>query len=243
MTAVRRYRAALRRLLDDGDDQLDAIDDAGHRVAASIAAGGVLHVFGSGHSMLAAIDATFRAGGLAPVNLLHDPALAPWEPSRVSRVERLPGYGRAVSGLHDLRSGEVLVVVSHSGINPVPIEIAQAASERGLTVVAVTSRCHSVQAPSRHPDGLRLLDVADVVLDTHAPYGDVTVRLGDDLDTGPTSTALAVTILHCVVIAAIEELHRSGTPVPLLRSMNTAGADTDNDAMISPYADRLSRDP
>src|SRR5699024_12716294 len=90
MTAVETYRAAVLGLIRRGAEDTDPLDRASRAVARSLQDGGVLHVFGSGHSMLPAIDATFRAGGLAPVNLLHDPALAPWEPTRVSRIERLP---------------------------------------------------------------------------------------------------------------------------------------------------------
>src|SRR5699024_6283778 len=92
-------------------------------------------------------------------------------------IERLTGYGTAIAELQDLRAGEVIVVISHSGINPVPTQLAQQARERGLTVVAITSREHSLAGRSRHPEGLRLLDVADIVLDTHAPEGDITLTL------------------------------------------------------------------
>src|SRR5699024_7705047 len=83
-----------------------------------------------------------------------------------------------------------------SGINPVPTQLAQQARERGLTVVAITSREHSLAGRSRHPEGLRLLDVADIVLDTHAPEGDITLTLEDGTQTGPTSTILAGLLLH-----------------------------------------------
>ena len=243
MTAVETYRAAVLELIRRGAEDTGPLDRASRAVARSLQDGGVLHVFGSGHSMLPAIDATFRAGGLAPVNLLHDPALAPWEPTRVSRIERLPGYGTALGELQDLRPGEVLVVISHSGINAVPIEVAQHAAQRGLTVVAITSTAHSRASRARHPDGLRLLDVADIVLDTHAPEGDVTLTLADGTETGPTSTLLAVLLVHSLAIGAMEHLVAQGHGLPVLRSMNrTSGEDT-NDAVIAPFRGRLSREP
>lgn len=243
MTAVETYRAAVLQLIRRSAEETGPLDHACREVARSLRDGGVLHVFGSGHSMLPAIDATFRAGGLAPVNLLHDPSLAPWEPTRVGRIERLPGYGTALAELQDLRAGEVLVVISHSGINAVPIEVAQHATQRGLTVVAITSAPHSRASRPRHPDGLRLLDVADIVLDTHAPEGDVTLTLPDGTETGPTSTLLAVLLVHSLAIGAMEHLVAAGAPLPVLRSMNrTSGEDT-NDAAIAPYRGRLSREP
>ena len=243
MTAVHDYRRAVLSLIERSADQDQHLADASELIARSLLGGGVLHVFGSGHSMLPAIDATFRAGGLAPVNLVHDPSLAPWEPTRVSRIERLDGYGTAVADLQDLREGEVIVVVSHSGINPVPTQVAQQASRRGLHVVAITSREHSQAGTSRHPEGLRLLDVADIVLDTHAPRGDVTLTLTDGTRTGPTSTILATVILHSLILAAMERLGAEGTAPPVLTSMNTTGGDDRNDLALAPFRERLSREP
>lgn len=243
MKSVEKYRSSVLELIQRGAAEMDHLEQASRVLAQSLQDGGVLHVFGSGHSMLPAIDATFRAGGLAPVNLLHDPSLAPWEPTRVSRIERLPGYGTAIAQLHDLRRGEVIVIVSHSGINPVPVQLAEEARRSGLFVVAITSREHSLASRSRHPEGLRLLDVADVVLDTHAPEGDVTLTLEDGTETGPTSTILAVLLLHSLAIATMEQLSDAGVRPPVLRSMNrTVGEDT-NEAVIAPFRERLSREP
>ncbi|GAA1291539.1 MULTISPECIES: sugar isomerase domain-containing protein [Brachybacterium] len=243
MKSVEMYRRSVLELVARGAEETEDLERASRALARSLEGDGVLHVFGSGHSMLPAIDATFRAGGLAPVNLLHDPALAPWEPTRVSRIERLPGYGTAIAELHDLRRGEVLVIVSHSGINPVPVQLAEEARGLGLFVVAITSREHSQASRSRHPDGLRLLDVADVVLDTHAPEGDVTIALEDGTETGPTSTMLAALLLHSLVIATMEQLAATGARLPVLRSMNRADGDESNETVLAPFRERLSREP
>lgn len=243
MTAVETYRASVLELIRRGAEDTEPLERASQEVARSLREGGVLHVFGSGHSMLPAIDATFRAGGLAPVNLLHDPSLAPWEPTRVGRIERLSGYGTALAELQDLRAGEVLVVISHSGINAVPVEVAQHGVDRGLTIVAITSTAHSLASRSRHPGGERLLDVADIVLDTLAPEGDVTLTLEDGTETGPTSTLLAVLMVHSLVIGAMERLAADGVKLPVLRSMNRTSGDDTNEAAIAPFRERLSREP
>lgn len=243
MTAVETYRAAVLELIQRSAEESERLAHACTLLAESLRDGGVLHVFGSGHSMLPAIDATFRAGGLAPVNLLHDPSLAPWEPTRVGRIERLDGYGTALAELQDLRPGEVLVVISHSGINSVPIQVALHAQQQGLTVVAITSCTHSRASRSRHPDGLRLLDVADIVLDTHAPEGDVTFALEDGTETGPTSTMLATLLVHSLAIGTMEQLIAAGASPPVLRSMNRTSGDDTNDAALAPFRGRLSREP
>lgn len=234
MPATSAYVDAVRTLLGEFGEQESAhIDEAARYVADSLRAGGRLHVFGSGHSMLAAIESTVRAGGLAPVTLVYDPALSPADPARVSVVERLPGYGQAVIELSSVGRGEVLLVFSHSGINPVPVEVASAAHQRGALVVAITSVAHSQAVTSRHASGERLLDVADVVVDTHAPYGDTTVDVGG-VHTGAVSTILACAAVHAITVATVERLSAAGVDAPVLVSQNVDGGDDHNAGLLDP---------
>src|SRR5699024_7655169 len=152
-------------------------------------------------------------------------------------------YGTAIAELQDFRRGEVLVVISHSGVNPVQTQPGQHAQPDGLTVVAITSCAHSRSGRSRHPDGLRLLDVADLVLDTHAPTGDITLALGDGTETGPTSTIIATMLLHSLATGAMEQLRCAGTTPPVLTSMNRSGGDDSNKTVLRPYLARLCREP
>lgn len=110
--ATSEYFAAVHHLLETLErQQAAAIEAAAARIAHSIEGGGMLHVFGSGHSMLAAIEATVRAGGLAAVRLVYDDALSPVRPAQVSAVERRHGYAESVLDRADVRPGEVIVVV------------------------------------------------------------------------------------------------------------------------------------
>lgn len=137
-------------------------------VAGSIRGGGRLHLFGSGHSQLVAVEATSRAGGLHCAHAIVDPALSPADPAHAGLVERVHGYAETVLACERLERGEVVVVVSNSGINPAPVEAALGCRERGLQVVAVTSVAHWASVPSRHRGGRRLFEVADVAIDTTA---------------------------------------------------------------------------
>lgn len=234
-TATSAYFAAVRQLLEALEErETPAIDEAAERVARSIEAGGVMHVFGSGHSMLAAIESTVRAGGLAAVRLLYDPALSPTEPESVSQIERLHGHASTILEQGDLRSGESLIVVSNSGINPVPIEIALGARERGVSVVAITSAAHSTAATSRHESGQRLLDVADIVIDTGAPLGDTTITVGG-FPTGAVSTILASSAIHAITIRVVELLVAAGGDVPVLVSQNVDDTDEHNVRLLDRY--------
>ena len=140
MTALDRYFAsATATLTEVATTQGEALEAAARLAADSVAGGGMLHLFGAGHSQLVALDAFLRAGGLACVNPIVDPALAPAAGPDVSRVERTPGHAAAVLEGEDLRPGEVVVVVSNSGVNQVPVEVALGCRDRGLRVVALTN--------------------------------------------------------------------------------------------------------
>ena len=145
-------------------------------IFTSLRGGGVFHVFGSGHSHALAEEAYHRAGGLVPVNAIQEVFLTPLTPPGTSsQLERMPGLAKTILDSHDLRPGEVVMVISNSGINAVPIEVALETKSRGLTVVALTSRRHSQGMPSRHASGKRLFEIADIVLDNCGEPGDAGV--------------------------------------------------------------------
>ncbi|MEO3753293.1 sugar isomerase domain-containing protein [Streptomyces sp. B6B3] len=216
-----------------------AVERAARAIAGSIAAGGVVHYFGSGHSQLVALEPLQRAGGLAPVNVIADPALSPHAPRHAGAAERVAGYAAAILATADIRAGEVVVVVSNSGINAVPIEFALGARERGATVVALTNRAHSLAAVPRHATGRRLLDVADIVIDTHGRLGDTVVPVAD-VTVGALSTvvgAALVNALTCRVAQLLAEEH--GQSPPLLISQNAEGdAERHNSALLARHRDR-----
>jgi uncharacterized phosphosugar-binding protein len=241
MTAAGTYLQALAGHLERvAADEAAGLEEAATRIAASIAGGGILHVFGTGHSQLVALEAAERAGGLAAVNAIAPPALSPTEGARAAATERLVGYGEVALDQEDLRAGEVLVVVSNSGVNPVPIEVATGAAKRDLFVVAITSRSHSEAAAARHPSGARLHEVAHLTLDTGTPAGDAAVALGDGTPIGPLSTVLASAVLHAVITRAAERLVEAGRPAPVLRSQNLTDHDVNGD-LFARYADRTGR--
>src|SRR6266545_1327868 len=140
MTALDRYFAsATATLAEVAATQGETLEAAARLVADSVADGGVLHLFGAGHSQLVALDAFLRAGGLACVNPIVDPALAPAAGLDVGRVERTPGHAATVLEGEDLRPGEVVVVVSSSGVNRCPAGDAAVALAGGDRVGPMTT--------------------------------------------------------------------------------------------------------
>lgn len=228
------YLRRLARLVDAlADTQGRQVVEVGARVGASIADGGVLHLFGAGHSRLPAEDVCIRAGSLTATRAI-------W-PDRLSdKFERHEGLAPVVLSLGDVQPGEVLVVISNSGINPMPVEVATEARKRGAYVVGLGSREHSLATPSRHSGGQRLLDVCDAFLDTGVPAGDALVH--DDrlpAPVGPASTVAGAALLHAVLVEAAGWLVAHGHTPPLRISRNLPGGDEHNAAISRRYAARI----
>lgn len=219
--------------------QNDKIIELAERIAESIGAGGVLHAFGSGHSHMLCEEMFHRSGGLVPVNAMIDVNFTQLGSVNPSLLERMPGYGELILTSHDLRAGEVLLVISNSGINPVTIEVAQGAKERGLFVAAMTSAEAYRDVPSRHPSGLKLSDVADLVIDTGVPKGDGLIEVDPNLPrVGPASTVITAALINAVLVEAVTRLVAKGFEPPVFISGNVGG-DQHNEALMQNYAHRI----
>ena len=206
-------------------------------LGASIARGGVVHTFGSGHSELVSREIIGRAGGLVCITGIIDPT--------GGFIENLPGYGTKLVERYDrqyqLLAGEVVIVISNSGKNGSPIDVALYAKKKGLTVVALTCMAMSRVTPSRHPGGRRLFEVADHVLDNGGVPGDAIVDLDEGVKAGPTSTLIGCSVLNWLTLATVEWLKTHGHPLPILRSQNLPGAIEYNRELGQKYKARLSR--
>lgn len=237
-----RYQQAVLELLGTiGRTQAEPLERAARAVFASLRNGGVFHVFGGGHSHALAEEAYHRAGGLVPVNAIQEVFLTPLTPPRTSgELERVPGLARIILDGHDLRPGEALMVISNSGINAVPVEMALEGKARGLTVIALTSLRHSRAAASRHPSGRRLFEVADLVLDNCGEPGDGAVRYeGLEGRVGPTSLLAGAFLVNALVCRVVELFLESGLTPPVYRSANLPGGDEHNRRLEAKYRGRI----
>ena len=223
-------------------DEAMTIDRAAEMMVTSLAGGGTLHVFGAGHAHLFAEELAFRAGGLAPVNPIVDYGytLMGGSASLSTRLERLEGYATAKLQSYDLRPGEVLLVVSQSGINPGPVEAALYAKERHLNVIAVTSVGHSRGMLSRHSSGKRLYEIADVVIDNHVPMGDALVELRPGFPrVSAASTVVGAAILQALVAEVTSRLMQRGIEPPVWISSNVPDGDAHNKRLAEKYPARI----
>jgi uncharacterized phosphosugar-binding protein len=206
-------------------------------LGASVARGEVIHTFGSGHSEIIAREIVGRAGGLVCITSINDPT--------AGFIENLVGYGTKLVERYDrqyeLRPGEVVIVISNSGKNASPIEVALHAKKKGCVVVGLCSLAMSSTAKTVHPGGQNLHALADHVLDNIGVPGDTVLQLTPEIMTGPTSTFIGASLLNWLLLSTMEWLKANGHELPVLRSQNLPGAIEHNRAVGAKYRHRLSK--
>jgi uncharacterized phosphosugar-binding protein len=241
MAAYREYSRRMYDVLEDMfNTQGEKIEQVTGWMADSIAAGGVVHLFGSGHSHLVAEEVFHRAGSLMPLNPMLDVNLTFLGSVNATLLERTPGYAGVVIGSHDIREGEIVFVISNSGVNPVPIEAVMEARKRGARTVAITSDAHYASAPSRHESGKRLADVADLTLDTCVPWGDAIVELpGVEQPVGGISSIAGMALMTAIVVETTQQLLDRGINPPVIPTMNLPGGDEKIQGLLETYGARL----
>ena len=219
-------------------DNAESLKEAGKRIAKSIAADGVLHTFGSGHSQILASEIERRAGGLVPVSSIHDPADG-WP-------EQISGYGARLFQRYvyqyEVQASDVVLVISNSGRNAAPIEVAMEARAAGMQVIAMTSLEMSKKTTSRHPSGQKLYEIADLVLDNGAVPGDAAIKAaGFAHKIGPTSTMSGALLLNLLSMEIIEKLIEMGVTPPTYVSQNADGGASHNESLALKYRHRIRR--
>ncbi|WP_171114707.1 MULTISPECIES: SIS domain-containing protein [unclassified Streptomyces] len=235
--------AAIGLLQRVREEEAEAIAAAGALLADTVAAGGRLFAFGAGHSSLAAQDVVYRAGGLALMNLLAVPGVVGVDvmPATLgSALERVDGLAAAVLDSSPLRAGDTLVIISLSGRNALPVEMAISARALGVRVVGVTSVAYATQTTSRHASGTYLKDHCDIVLDSKIAVGDAELT-HDSVPApfAPASTVVTAALLQAVMATAAVNLADRGIEPPLLRSGNVDGGHDWNRRVLEQYGDRI----
>lgn len=210
--------------------EIKNIDSAADLVAESCGKGGHFFVFGTGHSHLMAEEIYLRAGGLAYVKAILPPELMLHEiPNKSTLLERLSGYAKSLLDLYNVGSDDTLMVISNSGRNNVPVEMCLEMKKRGGNVIVLTSLQHSQKVSSRHESGKKIYELADVVIDNHAPIGDANYKIMDiAAGVGPVSDFTGVAIMQTLIVAVVEKLRDRKIEVPVFKSSNLDGADMHN---------------
>jgi len=184
----------------------------------------------------------YRAGSLVPTNAVLPPGLTvntrplPME----TEMERLPGLAAILFSAYKIQPGDILIVHSNSGRNTVAIEMAEIAKKAGIKVAALTSISHSQSVPSRHPGGVKLMDVADLVIDNCGIPGDAIVAFENfEQRCGATSTVVGAALMNATICEAVQILLDEHCSPPVFQSANLDGSDLHNQKLMEHYAGRL----
>lgn len=235
------YEKVIKLLKEIECSQSGNINRAAQVVKDSIAKGGVFHAFSTGHSHMIVEELFYRTGGLVPINPIFDPSTMLHEGAvKSTRIERLPGYAEAIFKSVDARQDEPILIVSNSGINPVPIEMAILAKQRQMVVIAITSVNISSQQPSRHVSNKKLMDIADIVIDNCIEEEDAAVEIdGTDQRVGALSSIAGIYIAQRIVLNVVEMFIAENIVPPIFKSANLNGGDAHNERLISKYKERI----
>ncbi len=234
------YLDEIRRLLDVVENQeKDNIQKAVDCLTNAILEKKSLFIFGASHAGILAEEVYYRAGGLVLMNPIFARSLMlDTQPvTFTSSMEQLVGYGTTIAETVPFKAGDVLIVHSVSGRNPVGIELAMAAKEKGVTVICLSNVSYSKDVTSRHPSGKRLFEVCDILLDNHGEKGDACIEIpGTGQKVAPTSTAVGVCIMNTIISEVVLNLKAKGmdTP-PVFYSANIDGGAEKNKKVIEEF--------
>ena len=221
------------------EKEIQNIDKASQIMFEAMKNDKIVHIFATGHSHMFAEEMFYRAGGLVQINPILEPFLMQHEGAvRSTQFERLSGIAKLIYNSLDIKEGEPMIIVSNSGINSVPVEMAEIAKENNHPVIIVTSATVSKDLKARTVNNKKLYEIGDVVIDNHSPYGDgvVSTKYGQ---IGSTSTILNSYIAQMLVLKIVEKYDKEGLVPPIYQSANTPGGDEHNKYLYDKFKSRV----
>ena len=231
------YEKIIHILTKIKDTQADKIKTASRVVADTIKANGIIYVFGCGHSHLIGLDCFYRAGGLVNVSAILDTDLMLHNGAAKSSVmEKMSGIAESILERYCITDKDMLIIISTSGKNAVPVEMAQAAAKRGIRNISVVSSAYF----GDKKDAPLLYECSDMYIDNCVPHGDAVMEIvGSEAKMGSVSTAASSFILQSLLLEGAELAAKEGTRVPIYMSGNVEGGADFNKALIAEYLPRI----
>ena len=239
MSTSPRYTRALIELLDRlAETQNAVLDEVANRCADTVERGGLVHLFGSGHSVIPTIEAFPRYGSFVGFFPLYDPRLmwsnvvGPGGARELLWLERKEGYAEVFLQSYPFEQGDVMIVFSHGGLNAAPIEAAAYAKKKGLTVITVSSLDNARVAQSTHSTCKKLPDHADIAIDNCVPPEDALVDIGRPENVGAGSTMAVIFIAMSLVAETGARLVEKGVMPTTFVSPNVPGIEKDHNQKV-----------
>jgi uncharacterized phosphosugar-binding protein len=241
------YNAVMRILEDLETKETTHIQEAARLCATAMANDGVVHIFGSGHSVGFGAECTGRAGSLVPFHMIETSdfvtkglySFAEFkDPDHI--FERRPNIADKLYDLYDIRPQDVFIVISNSGINGLVIDLAQTAKDKGHPVIVITSLLHTLAEPSRHPSGKKLFELGDVVIDNCGPRGDALLSTGGEEKVCSISSITGIYIAQALTIEICKALEEDHQAIPLLHSEEVKGYAKHNEKLMKHYQGRIN---
>ncbi len=240
---IEYYLSHLKNILENIEKtQKTNIENAAKLIADAIVGGNTIYTFGASHAGMMSEELFYRTGGLALINPIFNPTLMlnTRPVTMTSMMERLEGFGETILSAVPIKAGDILIIHSVSGRNPVSIEAALKAKEMGAKVVAITNLNYSTAVTSRHSSGKLLYEIGDVVIDNCGDFEDSSIKIeGMEQRVAPTSTAIGAAVVNSIVIGVVDNLLQKGIRPPVFHSGNVDGGDAFNKKIFEQYGDRI----
>ncbi|CZR98066.1 MULTISPECIES: SIS domain-containing protein [unclassified Clostridioides] len=235
-----KYISEIKRLIDIIENEEKAnMERAVEILVQAIENKKAIFSFGASHAGILTEELFYRAGGCVLINPVFAKSLmldtAPI--THTSKMERLEGYGSTLADKTPIKEGDVVIIHSVSGRNPVSIEFAIEAKKRNAIVICITNLSYSKSVSSRHSLGKNLYEVCDLVIDNHGQKGDACVEIdGLNQKVSPTSTVIATTVMNSIIAQITQELVNRGLKnPPIFYSANIDGGDELNKKIFEEY--------
>ncbi len=252
LTPTQDYLEKCAGLIERIRGQIDAICFVADRFAQTILAGRMVHLFGSGHSRIMVEEIWPRYGSFPGFNPMvelslsfHHSVVGSNGQRQAMFLENISGFAERILRNFSLKEIDSALVISSSGCNIVPIEIAEGFKRRGIFVAALVSKAHSEASTSKRADGKKLGDFADIILDTGAPVGDGMVKLdGLEQPVAPGSTVGGCIIVNCIKAELAKRLVDAGQSPKVLAAGVILGSERAAklfEAAYDEHACRLAR--
>lgn len=219
------------------ESQKNKLSKAAEMISDVIKNDGIIYVFGCGHSHLIGLDCFYRAGGLVNVSAVLDTDLMLHNgAAKSSKMEKMSGIAEPIFERYCISDKDILIIISTSGKNAVPVEMAQVASKKGIKNIAVVSSAYF----GDKRDMPMLYECADMYIDNCVPHGDAVIDItGAETKMGSVSTAASSFILQTVLMEGADIAGKSGVRPPVYMSGNVAGGAEFNSKLINEYLPRI----